>query len=96
MFTLWDLMTLPNKTFKCFINLGFSLAIASKLGYASIELLRKLQHNEHIHGLSKLEFEKDHIFYACQIDKQIRIILNLKYDGYLKALQRTYGFVWSN
>lgn len=42
-----------------------------------MELIRKLSRNEHVYGLAKLKFEKNH-FCACQMDKQITNSCKLK------------------
>lgn len=41
-----------------------------RLGHTSIELLRKLSHNKHVHGLPELNFEM--IISVMQMSKQIR------------------------
>lgn len=49
-----------------------------RLGHASMELIRKLSHNEQVCGLSKLKFQNDHLCDARQMGKQINDSLNLK------------------
>lgn len=41
-------------------------------GPASMKLITKLSHDEHVHGFPKLKFEKVHLRDACQMGKQIK------------------------
>lgn len=73
MFTLWILMTLQNKVSNVLHLLTAQVCLWHyTLEHASMEILRNLLYNEHVHGLPKLKFEKDHLFDVYQMDKQIK------------------------
>lgn len=60
---------------KCFASIEESSWLQNHpLGHASMELIRKLSHNEHVHGLPKLKFEKNQLCDACQIGNKLRIL----------------------
>lgn len=43
-----------------------------------MKLIRKLSYNEYVHGLAKLNFEKDRLCDLYQMGKQIKILSNPK------------------
>lgn len=49
-----------------------SLLWRRRLGHASIDLIKKLLYNKHVHGLPKLKFGKDHLCNASQMGKQVK------------------------
>lgn len=90
-----DFNGIAKQNAKCFASFENSSWLCHlRLGHARLRLNRKLSHNDHLYGLSKLKFEKYHLRDTIQMGKQIRILLNRKYDYYLNAFTAVaYGSV---
>ena len=50
-----------------------------RLGHANMKLIKNISTNDHVRGIPKLNFQKDHICEACEIGKQIRTTHKAKF-----------------
>ena len=68
-----DLSSLTNQSVECFIAIKVDSCIwHRRLGHTSIELIGDLNKGDHAIGLPKVKFQKDKIYGACQMGKQVK------------------------
>nr|XP_017227646.1 PREDICTED: uncharacterized protein LOC108203320 [Daucus carota subsp. sativus] len=68
--------------YTCDINKPFNVCLITtqddpwlwhrRLGHANMKLIKNISMNDHVRGIPKLNYQKDHTCEACEIGKQIR------------------------